>query len=455
MQEMNKTIQRFDGQSTIKNKNNTMASDMQNFEVRELSLRVRNGSVVKIGASGATPESLLLLKTKAGVKSFLGAEGANLWKANSGMSEWSTPAIKTDCNNAIFNGTSYMNKIYIGNGVDRLSYDGTTLTSLTSAPLFTFIDTFKNRLWCNHLSEPTFLYRNEFDNNGVPTDLDTSHYIQISEDNGDGIKGIIKSMTHLLILNEFSSYAIYGSSNDDFAKVMVGPIGSVNYRSITSINEMIYWLSWDGVYSYSGGNIYPISFTLGELSDIINTSRLAYSCAIGYKGYYWLAIAAKGSTSNDMVLLYDTIRKQWCTMRFPFSINSFCLDGNILYCTTSDKKIYQLNIGTTDGGSAINAIWTSDPLDFDLPGRKKKIKNIAIEISEVVAGGTINLYLKEDDGNFSAAYPYTIPTASPGKTVTMDVDTKKFYNLTVKLETTAAVTINKISFGGKYKTKVK
>lgn len=455
MQEFSKTIQRFDGQSSIRNKNSTIASEMKNFEVRDLSLDTRKGATLIIPASAAIPMSLLMMKNKSGTKMFIGAEGSNLWRANSGMTDWITPALKNNCNNPSFNGTTYMNKMYIGNGVDSLSYDGTTLTTLSSAPKFSFIDTFKNRLWCNDLSEPTFLYRNEFDNNGVPTELDKSHYIQISEDSGDVIKGVIKSLTHLLVLNEFSSYAIYGSSNSDFTKVFISPIGSVNYRSIAIINEIVYWLSNDGIYSYSGGNIYPVSFTLGKLENTVNTSKLSESCAVGYKGYYWLAVAKKDSTTNDMVLLYDTIRRVWVTFEFPFSITSFCLDGNTLYCTASDKKVYKLDTGTKDGSIDITSTWISDPLDLGYPGRKKKIQTITMEIENVAAGGVINLYLKEDDGSYSNAYPYTIPTNSPGKTVVVDVKTKKFYNLTLKLETTAAVKIDKISFGGKYKEKVK
>ena len=36
-----------------------------------------------------------------------------------------------------------------------------------------------------------------------------------------------------------------------------------------------------------------------------------------------------------------------------FSIYDFCLDGDDLYCAASDKKIYKLDTGTTDGGTAI------------------------------------------------------------------------------------------------------
>jgi len=396
-----------------------------------------------------------MFQTKAGTKYFLGAEGANLWKAKTDLSAWDTPALKTNCSNAIFDNATFFDKVYMGNGSNMLSYDGSTLATMTGAPTFTVIEAHKTRLWCNDSTEPTLVYYTDFDINGVPTVLNTDHYIRISEDSGDKVKGLARILTHLVVANEFSTYAIYGSSIDDFTKILIGPVGAVNNRSIANVNERVYLLSQDGIYGYAGSGIQPVSFDLGRFEDIVNTARLSYSCAIGYNNCYWLAIAAKGSTSNDIVLIYDTMTRKWVIVKYPFSINQFCLDGNDLYCATADKKVYKLETGTLDDSTAITSNWISDPMDLGAPGRKKRVRNIAIEMGEIAAGGTLNLYLKEDNGTYSTALPYTIPTASPGKTVVVKAKSNKFYNLTVKLETTASITIDKMTFGGKVKEKVK
>jgi len=446
------TLPGFKGYSAIENRQATQAEDMQNFKVRERSLKTRGGCLDLGPRPAEIVKSILPFKTKAGDKYFFVAEGTNLWKTNSDMSVWDDPALKTDCDNAIFDSAVFLDKIFMGNGVDKLQHDGTTLSAIGGTPPnFTIIESYKNRLWCNDTSEPTFLKY------GDTGSIDTlgDHYIQIAENTGDGIKGFIPLLTHLFILNEFSAYALYGSSADDFTKTAVGPVGAVNNRSIVNLNETIYWLSQDGVYSYSGAAIIPISFNLGELSDIVNTSKLSDAVAVGYDNYYWLAIAGVGQTTNDTILLYDTITGDWDIFKFPFSIYDFCLDGAALYCAASDKKIYVLDAGTNDDGTNITARWVSDALDMNKPGREKKIKNIAVELADITGGGTLNLYLKEDNKDFSSAYSYTIPTAAPGITIVKKVNTGKFYNLTVKLETTAQATINNITFGGKVKGKVK
>ena len=63
------------------------------------------------------------------------------------------------------------------------------------------------------------------------------------------------------------------------------------------------------------------------------------------------------------------------------------------------------------------------------------------------------MYLKEDGGSYSSAYSVAIPT--PGATKVVKVNTGKFYNLTVKLQATVQAEIMKLTFGGKYKPKVK
>mgnify|MGYP000965729398 CR=1 FL=1 len=457
MEKFTYTLSKFDGYSEIRNKRDTMASDISNFEVRETSLRTRKGSKAVLPATPGSLGSFMLFKTKLGVKHFLGAEGANILKVNFGLGDWSWFAapLRSNCANPSFDKVSYMNKLYMGNGVDRIVYDGVSITDMPGSPKFNVIETYKNRLWCNHLPDPTIAYYNDFDNNGIPTDLTMDCYMQVSENAGDPIKGMIRLLTHMVFINEFSTYALYGSSADDFQKVYIGPIGAVNRRVISSVNEVIYWLSHDGVYSYGGSSIYPVSFGLGRLGDAVNVNKLRDACAIGYNNYYWLAIAGPNSTSNDTVLLFDTITQRWNKFIFPFSINDFCLDGDALYCAASDNKVYQLDIGTMDDGEAIVATWVSDPLTMGTAGKRKKVKNIAITMSDVNSSGEVNLYLKEGDGDYSEPYTLTIPTASPGDTIVSRVKTGKFYNLSLKLQTTAQVTIDCIDFSAKRKTKVR
>lgn len=453
------SLSKFDGYSTVRNKRDTLGEVIENFDVRENSLRPRKGSNDVLPATTSALESFMAFTTSAGVKHFLGAEGANILKVNNGIAgswSWFATPLKADCNNAVFDKVSYMDKLYMGNGVDMLEYDGVAISSMASAPPFNAITTWKTRLWCNNVDHPIYAHWNEFDGNGLPTALTIDNYMTIADDSGDPIKAIVKLLTHMLFINEYSTYALYGSTELDWQKLYVGPIGTVSRRTVVNVNEVVYWLAYDGVHCYGGSGIDTVSLGLGRLEDVVNTARLQYAVATSYNGYYWLAIADVDSTSNDIVLLYDTQLKRWNRYKFPFSINDFCVDGRDLYCAASDNKVYQLDIGTTDSGTAITATWISDPLQLGtVAGKKKRIKNISIEMSEVTSGGTISLYTKEGDGAYSSPISYAIPATSPGNAIVHRVHTGKFYLVTLKLVTTAQVTIDTVDFGAKKKRKVK
>ena len=442
----------FSGYSAIANRDESQAEDIKNYTVRENSLKPRNGSAVQVVATSAVIESLFLFTTKAGAKYFLGAEGKNLWVGNSAFSAWTAPALKTNCNNAVFGNGTFLNKVYMGNGTDLLSFDGTTLASISGAPTaFNVIATWQNRVWTNDTTERTYLRYSDVG------DVDTisDHYIQISENTGDGIKQIVPLLNQLVIINEFSTYKYVGSSSSNFTKIPIGPIGTASGRSVANINETIYFVSQDGIYYYGGGKIYPVAFDLGEFTDLVNVTYLDKAVAVAYKNSYLLAVAGTESTTNNIIFEFDTLTGRWTKHQYPFSIHDFCLDGDDLYCAASDKKIYKLDTGSKDDTTAITYQWVSDALDLGKPGMKKKVKNIAIELGNVSGGGTLSVYLKEDDGSYSSAYSVTIPTTAPGATKVISVNAGRFYNLTIKLQATIQAEIMKLTFGGKYKPKVK
>lgn len=448
----------FKGLSLIENRNHVQSADIKNFEVRESSLRTRNGADDKLSAKTNDFQSFFLLKTKAGVKYFLGCEGAtdhvNIWVSKADFSDWETAALIATAKNAYFDSVCFNDKIYMGNGTDALMYDGGTLSSITGTPpAFNFITEYKNRIMTNDVTYPNYLRYSEVGVDAPATIGD--NIFQTSEHDGDAFKSAIKILTHLFILNEFSCYSLYGYDADTFSKSIVAPIGTVSNRSVVNVNGAVFFLSHNGVYRYAGSGVELISFGLSKISDLIDSTRFQYSCACSYKDRYWLAVSKKGSTTNDIVLVYDTISEEWEIYEYPFNINDFCVDGTDLYVATNDNKIYLLDSGNMDGTTLIESTWESDALNLNYPGRKKRLKHVTVELSDIAVGGTINFYLKEDDGDYSDAYTINVPSTPPGRTVSTRVQTGKFYNLTFKLITTCKCQINRITFGDKVKNKVK
>lgn len=443
----------FKGYSAIENRDPREGASIANFWVRETSLEVREGCALQIPTVSASLQHISLLKTKAGDAYLVGAYGTAVVVANSGKTAWSTTSLTLASNNAYYDAVAFRDKLYLGNGSDRFSFDGATLTSIaTDAPSFTCIDTWKNMLFCNKPSAPTYEF---YSDPGVVTNLNVN-YQSVAENDSDGVKGSVPLLNFLLLLNRYSAYAFYGSG-DPFSKPKVASIGTVSRRSVANVNEVAYWLSDNGIYSYGGGTVRPISTDLGDIKDLINPSYAQYACAVGFRDYYFLACPTASGTTNDQLLAYDTLKNEWTHHTLPFSITQFLLDGEILYAAATNGGVYKMFGGaTTDAGTAIEATWISDNLNLGKPGRMKKIKKIAIELADVSSGGTISIYLRQGEGSWSTtSYDVAVPTGDPGDTKVVAVETTRFYNLQIKLVTTARATINNITFSGKVGSKVK
>lgn len=447
------SIPGFRGYSLIENRTSGHSSNIKNFEIRETSLKTRKGSTGKVTATTSDIGSMFMLKLKNGDKHYVVAEGTNLL-STSDLISWDTPALKTNCDNAYFDGLAFLDHIYMGNGTDMAEYDGTTFAGLVGPPTFDFITEYKDRIVTNDTTNPAYMRYSDI---GVdaPTTIGNYYWI-LSEHEGDAFKCGVKIMTHFFALCEYSCYAIYGSSSADFSKNMVAPIGISAKRSLVTVNGVAYFLSQNGVYRYSGAGLDLVSYNLGKIEELISPSYMYRACAASYKNKYWLAVHGNGTTEgNDLVLVYDTLAEEWERYEYPFYINDFCVDGNNLYAATSDNLVYLLDDGTTDGTTVIASSWESDALDMGYPGRKKKIKNIAIELADIAIGGSIELYIKGDDGDYGDSYTIYVPSVSPGATKIVRVQLSKFHNLSIKLETNVKCIINKITFGAKVKRKVK
>lgn len=446
-------IPSFRGYSALENRAPNQFSVLENWTVRTTSLTKRKGCTQQIGALTAQPERLYFYRKKNGSKYLLTADGTNLRKANSGLTEWES-ALKSDCNNAKFGFATIFDNCYMGNGYNHLKYDGATLSAMTGANLaFNLVIPWGGRLLANITTNPTFFCYSDV---GDADTLTGDNYWRVANDSGDPIKAFIPILSHLLIVNQYSAYGLYGTSPSEWETVLAGSVGTVSGKTVVKIGETAYWLSQTNVVKYAGSQIQPFSLELGDLSQFLNMSYIQNSVAIGYDDYYWLAVPKTISTTNNMVLLWDTISQAWSIFTFPFSIYDFAVDDNILYCLGSDKKLYKLNTGTTDAGTPITATFVLERMKFGAPGRKKKCKTINFELADLTASGTLDIYLRRDDLSWDTSpASLTIPDDDPGEAVPLKVSTRKFYFLSVKGVTTADLTINNMAFDMKASTRVK
>lgn len=166
-------------------------------------------------------------------------------------------------------------------------------------------------------------------------------------------------VTGLKVLNDvlwiFKPNSIF-SWNESELKQRVSGAGAYNHRVIQEIDGVLYTFCPAGVFATTGYQAVKISDPIDEylkdfavwFGDVANSTRVISTCFAGtFDKKYILYIGDitrpidQRTVTTDVVLVYDTIRKNW-TVWNGFTDFTFFASGNNLWVTTS------LNVRTPD-----------------------------------------------------------------------------------------------------------
>ncbi len=110
------------------------------------------------------------------------------------------------------------------------------------------------RIWKNRMiiTHGTRLY---FSAIGNPESFPANNFVDIKsvDDDGDIIMGLEPIGENLLVFKRNSVWSIYDSTN--FTNRRLFPVGVVSWRAITSLEDRVFWVSRNGVYSTNGEDI--------------------------------------------------------------------------------------------------------------------------------------------------------------------------------------------------------
>lgn len=290
-----------------------------------------------------------------------------------------------------------------------ISEDGRTLTfdaevfsvgSETQAvlareiPDMDFICEWNNRLWgcadsmiyASALGDP-FNF-NVFDN--ISTD---SYAVSVGSDGK--FTGITGYSTHLMFHKEYLVHKIYGSKPANYDMVTGNFQGIMTgcHKSAVIINEILYYMSRQGVMTYTGSIAYSVSSAFGEkkFSDAVAGSD-------GEKYY----ISMQDGYGSWGLFVYDTKHSLWLREDSTHVID-FAFIGGRLYFLSSDKNIYFIGYGS----ETIN--WSATLCRLDETITEVKGYSRLTMRAELEAGSSINVEVAADGGAFE-----TVKTVSAG-----------------------------------------
>jgi hypothetical protein len=169
----------------------------------------------------------------------------------------------------------------------------------------------------------------------------------------------------LLVFYRKSIHALSFNANNltlSEALVVAPDVGCVARQTIKTCGDFIVWLTDNGVYQLSVGDLLalrgsqlPLSDRIQDQIDLINWTYAENAVAAYYNNRYYLAIPTGTSTINNTVLVFNFINKEWESVdTYPgsFSVLDFAVmdyqGKKTLHAVTDYGFIFALEQGSVD-----------------------------------------------------------------------------------------------------------
>ena len=182
-------------------------------------------------------------------------------------------------------------------------------------------------------------------------------------------------------------HQVYGETPSNFAIPKQIAIGCIDGRSVAEIRGQLYFLSYDGVYVFSGGNPVKVSEALDTHWD---------SGAAGTDGHRYYLSAKCGEVCE--LLAYDTERGLWHREDDFCAVGFFRYNDSVL--AASSDGLYELGAGSYDSWYAVSKKIESGTAD--------RLAAVCIYLRmEMDAGSTVSVFVSADGNGFERCADFT------------------------------------------------
>lgn len=158
-------------------------------------------------------------------------------------------------------------------------------------------------------------------------------------------------------------------------------VAAGSYRSMTIVNEVLYYNGATGIYAYTGSTPTLIGYPLGTLYK---------DASAGSNGLRWYFSGKKPDNTTELVV-YDLTHRIW-TREDGSNATAFALIGSNLYMLT-DTGIYMV-----EQGADSSIAWEAEFVPFDETALIRKYYLRLLLRLEMSAGSSVTVQVRQDTG---------------------------------------------------------
>lgn|GEM_PF-6821728 len=340
------------------------------------------------------------------------------------------------------------------NGIDPpRRFDGANLAVLGgSPPRGQYVAVHKNRAWM--LVGSRLHFSDILNINSWPV----LNFIDISPNDGDTGTGLLTTGDYLVVTKNRSLWLLVGDTIDNFSiRRISADIGCVAPRSLTMVDNMLSFVGENGVYFSDFSQTVLASERIRQTWHRLNQRRLWQAASSFNRHKLRVALPSDESVANDMVLIYDTIRKAWyirrnwrasCWVEFTEARKHQTFFGH-----SERGQVSLIESGQSDHGAGIPFVVETKHMDMGLPQHIKRFRDLMVVVVPGTQTGVLNFRFRVNNGALSAPMPVTIQ-GSPDRVqrvirvIPSQVNIVQGHNLAIRIEQStpnAAIAVHSIT----------
>lgn len=369
------------------------AVTLDNFYIDPVGKLTKRSGYVKFNTTPITGTPIIqnlyrFYKEDRVTRYFLAAAGTAIYRADEGAGTWTAAHSGLSATDEETHFATLYDRCFIANGVDVMLHtlDATTFSQAftgTAPPILRYIIAFRDRVWgAGNAVWPNYLFYSEA---GDPQDwmapggltgtvLDNS----VVTASGEAITGVAELRGYVLVFtaNSVQRLIASGARTNWYFSMISGRSGAMSQKSIQEVStpaagNILMFIGKDNVYGTDGNTVFPMADKLdndsptSSLIKRINKTIAAGNPAICYDNKYRLSVGIDGSATENHELVYDAMRDAWSTTS-GIGARCYCAflgegENRRLFfgSSSADGLVYELEQGTNDDGTAIEATYLS------------------------------------------------------------------------------------------------
>jgi len=202
---------------------------------------------------------------------------------------------------------------------------------------------------------------------------------------------ITNYQNHVVFFKEDEMMELYGYNPSDFQLQKIAEVGAINQQSVCEYNSVLYFISKDDIYAYSGG-------IPRQISEKLNIDSIENGAIIANKDKVYVSFTQNGTDYTNYV--YDIRNGAWLPLDTKQILQFEKYEGKV-YALTAEGNIEKYNSGVE------SILWGFTTKEYNDNSYNNKVTTKIRFRMKMEYNSMIKIFIKYDQGEWELKESFT------------------------------------------------